>query len=251
MLRTSFYIVLLCCCMPALAQDKLETDRPGETRSAEIVKGNHFQAELGFRREKLDEEIYMVQHPTTTLRFGLFNALELRAEVTSQSIRDKLADEGRFGLLPVRAGVKAKVLPEYKGFPSVALMGHVGFPNTSSTDYYSKRLPFDFRALFGNTLTRQLKLQYNAGVKWEGDRRVAQWVYSVSPLLKVSDNLNLFIEEYAFLRKNGSAEHYVDGGAEFYATRNFMVDASAGVGLSGSSSPYFFAVGFSFRVPVR
>ena len=186
-----------------------------------------------------------------TLRYGLFNAIEFRLQMISQSVRDKRNDRKSDGLRPLEVGLKAKILPEYKGFPSVAILGHLGLPTTSSKDYYNRRLPVEIRTLFGNTLSRNLKLVYNAGLKWEGNEREAEWMYSFSPVLKVTENVNLFIEQYAFLQQNNSAEHYFNGGADFYLSRNFMLDVSAGVGLSKYSSPYFFAAGLSFRIPVR
>jgi hypothetical protein len=147
--------------------------------------------------------------------------------------------------------LKAKILPEYKGFPSMALLGHVAVPKFSSDDYYNARIPVEIRALFGNTFSKKFKLQYNTGVKWEGENKQAQWMYSFSPVLGVSNKFNLFLESYAFFSKTESAEHYLDGGFDYYVSKNFMLDFSAGVGLSDASSPYFIAAGASFRLPVR
>lgn len=233
------------------AQDKLEADRPGESRSPELVKGNHLQAEFGFRKEKLTAGIHEYQHPSATIRYGLFNAIELRAEIITQTLRNTVSKETRNGLVPVEFGIKAKILPEYKGLPSLAILGQVGVPKFSSEDFYDGRLPVEVRALFGNTLTSQWKIQYNTGVKWHGKDREAQWMYSFSPVYKMNDKINLFIEEYAFLGKSSSPEHYLDGGLDFFVTNNFMLDFSAGVGLSSASSPYFIAAGASFRLGMR
>lgn len=251
MLKVFIHIALLIITIRVAGQDKLEADRPGETRSPELVKGKHFQGEAGFRREKLSENNYLVQHPVATLRYGLFNALEFRMEVTSQTIKNEFDKQSINGLKPVKFGLKAKILPEYKGFPNVGVMAQVGIPSFSSNDYYNRRLPIEFRTLFGNTLSKKIKLQYNAGLSWEGDNRRAGWTYSVSPVFELSEKINLFVEEYAFLKKGISAEHYVDAGFDFYLHRNFMLDISGGLGLSENSSPYFFAAGFSFRLPVN
>lgn len=245
------FVGLMCWSLISHAQDKLEADRPGESRSSELVKGNHLQVETGFRMEKLEDKIHLYQHPRTTFRYGLFNAIELRAELTSQTIRNKVSKERVNGLKPVEFGVKAKILPEYKGFPSLALLGEIGVPGFSSQDYYNPRIPFQFRALFGNTFSKSFKLQYNAGVRWEGEDRTARWMYSFSPVFQVSERVNLFIEEYAFLGKTAAAEHYFDGGLDFYLGNDFMLDFSAGVGLSESSSPYFFAAGATFRLSAK
>lgn len=244
-------IFFLLIAFQAAGQEKLTADRPGESKSPELVKGNHFQVEAGFRKEKPDDHLHLYHHPSAVLRYGLFNAIELRMEITSQTIRDRLNKATLNGLKPLEFGVKAKVLPEYNGFPSIAMLGTIGIPSTSSNDYFNRRIPVEFRTLLGNTLSRNLKLQYNGGIKWEGDDRTARWMYSVSPIFEISNRFSVFIEEYAFLRKAGSPQHYINGGVEFYPKNNLMFDVSGGLGLSDQSSDYFLAAGITFRLPVR
>lgn len=233
------------------AQEKIDAERPGESKGPELVKGNHLQAETGLRSEKLADHQYLYQHPSVTLRYGLFNAIELRMDVVSQTVRDNIQKQSLNGFKPFQFGLKAKVLPENKWSPSIAVLGMVGIPSTSSVDFYNRRLPIEFRTLFANTITSRVRLQYNAGIKWEGEDRSTRWMYSLSPVFKISEKFNLFAEEYAYLRQTGSAQHYIDGGLEFFPKKSLMLDVSGGAGLSRFSSSYFVAAGFSFRLPVR
>lgn len=241
-------LLCLACGYTSLGQEKLEADRPRVTLTSDLVKGNHLQVEAGLRKEKIADEINLYQHPTLLVRYGLFNAIELRVQATSQTIRNNITKQRVNGLLPVEFGLKGKVLPEYKGFPSVALLAQVGVPGFSSQDYFNPRIPVQLKTLFGNTISKSVKLQYNAGVMWQGDNREARWMYSISPLFRVSDYVNFFVEEYAYLGKTAAAEHYFDGGFQFFLGRDFMVDVSAGVGLSELSSNHFVAAGASFRL---
>jgi hypothetical protein len=226
----------------------MEADMPRESKSPELVKGNNLQVETGFRKEKLADRQYLYQHPSATIRYGLFNALELRMELVSQTIRNDIIKESKTGLKPVHFGIKAKLLPEYKWIPSIGALVQLGVPSLASPDYFTHGIPYEFRTLFRNTLNDRIKVQYNAGVSWQAKENKG-WSYSISPTFKVSDNFNLFIEEYAFLKQNISPVHYFDGGVNYYFNKNLMVDLSVGVGLSNSSSPFFFSGGFSFRLP--
>jgi hypothetical protein len=248
-----FLSIIVCffVALHSVAQDRIDAERPGESKSPELVKGNHLQVETGLRSEKIADRQFLYQHPSIAVRYGLFNAIELRMDVVSQTIRDNIQKESLNGFKPFQFGLKAKVLPENKWSPSIALLGMVGIPSTSSVDFYNRRLPIEFRTLFANTISGKIKLQYNAGLKWEGEDRSTKWMYSVSPVFKISDNFNLFVEEYAYLKKTGSAQHYLDGGLEFFPNRSLMLDLSGGVGLSDLSSSYFVAAGVSFRLPVR
>ena len=244
-------IVFLLVAVKGYCQDQSNPDRPGETKTPELVKGNHLQVEAGFRKERIENAQYLYQHPDGVLRYGLFNALELRMELTSQTIRDKITKEESKGLTPVYFGVKAKILPEYKWLPSIGALAEVGFPSLASGDYFVDGIPFEFRLLFNNNLNSKLSFQYNFGVAWnETNNNVdnKQWMYSLSPVFKISDKWHVFIEEYAFLRNGTSAEHYVDGGAQYFFNKDFAVDVSAGTVLSNLSSDYFIEGGFSYRL---
>lgn len=249
MVKALLNMAVLLISLGVAGQENLDPDRPGETRTPELVKGNHLQIEAGVRKEKIAKKQFLYQHPTVSLRFGLFNAIELRMDMLSQTIKDDVSKQNRSGITPIEFGLKAKVLPEYKWYPSIAVLGLVGFPSTASKDYYNRRMPFEFRTLFSKTLSDKLKIQYNGGVKWEGNERMAEWMYSFSPIFRITEHFELFIEEYAFIKKLGPAEHYFDGGLSYYFSKDFMIDISAGAGLSKNSSDYFLSAGFSLRIP--
>jgi hypothetical protein len=247
MYKAYLHIAAFFLCINVVAQDKMEADRPGETKSPELVKGNNLQLETGFRKEKLEDRQYLYQHPSAILRYGLFNALELRMELTSQTIRDNISKDKKTGFKPVFFGLKAKILPGDKWVPSIGALAEIGVPSLASGDYFTTGIPFEFRTLFGNTFDR-FSIQYNAGVTWQ-EKENKEWSYSFAPMYKVTDKFEVFIEEYAFLNRGMPPEHYLDGGIIYYLHRNLMIDLSAGVGLSDHSSPYFLSGGFSFRIP--
>lgn len=249
--KALFNIVLLLIAVHGYSQDELEPERPGESKTPELVKGNNLQLEAGLRKEKVDNGQYMYHHPEAVLRYGLFNALELRMKITSQTDKNKISKEQKTGLLPVYFGVKAKILPEHNWLPSIGAMAEVGVPSLASGDYFVDGIPFEFRTLFNNNITNKFSIQYNAGVAWNetnNQKDNKQWMYTIAPLYKINDHLQLFIEEYAFLRNGTSAEHYADAGLQLFINKDFAVDVNAGVGLSELSSDYFIEGGFAYRI---
>src|SRR5687768_3687606 len=204
-------IILLSSTLHGFSQDQLNPDRPGETKTPELVKGNNLQFEVGFMKEKMNEIQNLYQHPEAVLRYGLFNALELRMRLVSQTIRDKVSKDNLKGLTPVYFGLKAKILPEYKWLPSIGALAEVGFPSLASGDYFVDGIPFEFRTLFNNNITSKFYIQYNIGVSWNetnNQKDNKQWMYTFSPAYKITDKFHVFIEEYAFLRNGTGAEHY-------------------------------------------
>lgn len=251
MYKWLFYIVLLMPSASVFAQDQLNPERPGETRTPELVKGYNLQAEVGFRKERLDESHYQYQHPEALLRFGLFNALELRMELTSQTLKDNINKKTTSGIAPVYFGIKAKILPAYKWLPSIGALAEVGVPSLASGDFFVDGIPFEFRTLFNNNITENFSLQYNVGVSWNEtntQRDNKQWMYTIAPVFRINDSWQVFIEEYAFLRNGTSAEHYFDGGIQYFFKKDFALDFCAGVGLSEISSDYTVEGGISYRL---
>lgn len=251
MYKWLFYIALFFPAAGTLAQDQLNPERPGETRTPELVKGNNLQAEVGFRKEREDPSHYMYQHPEALLRFGLFNALELRMELTSQTLKDNINKKTSSGIAPVYFGIKAKILPEYKWLPSIGALAQVGVPSLASGDFFVDGIPFEFRTLFNNNINDKFSLQYNAGVSWNETNKPRdnkQWMYTVAPVFKINDTWQVFVEEYAFLRNGAGAEHYFDGGIQYFFKKDFALDICAGVGLSEESSDYIIEGGLSYRL---
>lgn len=233
------------------AQETLDPDRPGHTKTPELVKGNNLQFEAGVRKERIDNTQFLYQHPNALLRYGLFNALELRMEVTSQTVKNKSTKQDLRGLTPVYFGVKAKILPAQKWLPSIGALAQVGVPSLASGDYFVDGIPFEFRVLFNSNVNSRFYIQYNAGVAWnETNNHVdnKQWTYSISPVYKVKDKIAMFIEEYAFVRSGTAAEHYFDGGLQYFVNKDFALDLSAGRGLSNRSSDYFVEGGLAYRL---
>ena len=249
--RIYLHIICLLLTCKGYSQDLLNPDRPGESKTPELVKGNNLQLELGFMKEKISDREVMYQHPEALLRYGLFNALELRVELTSQTIKDNVSKQTLKGVTPVYFGIKAKILPEYKWLPSIGAMAEVGLPSLASGDYFVDGIPFEFRTLFNHNIGSKFSLQYNIGVAWNetnNQKDNKQWMYVLSPMYKINDRVHVFLEEYAFLRNGTSAEHYFDAGVQYYLNRDLVIDLCSGVGISGISSHYFIEGGLSYRL---
>jgi hypothetical protein len=249
--KTIFNIISLLLAIQGYGQEYLNPDRPNASKTPELVKGNNLQFEVGFMKEKINGSQNQYQHPHALLRYGLFNALELRMEVVSQTIKDNVSKNSLKGLAPVYFGVKAKILPENNWVPSIGALAEVGVPSLASGDFFVDGIPFEFRTLFNNNINNKLSLQYNFGVAWNetnNQKDNKQWMYTISPTYKIAKNFQVFLEEFAFLRNGTSAEHYVDGGVQYFLNKDLVLDVGAGVGISEISSDYYIEGGLSYRL---
>ncbi|RYD95235.1 MAG: transporter [Sphingobacteriales bacterium] len=231
----------------AAAQDseKLETDRPGESQSAQTVDKGKLQVELGLRREREDPETVDYFEPRTVLRYGLLKGFELRAEISP--VTERQSGKTQTGLLPIELGFKAG-LWEGKGLlPTAALYTQVGIPKFSSEAFRPTYAEPRVRLLFENEVTKQVKLNYNLGAEWTGEDTEPQWVYTFTPNVSISKNWEAFAEVYGFVKRGSLPEHSFDTGLSYYIGRRAKADLSAGVGLTSAAPVNFVTLGFSVQ----
>ncbi|MBD0283906.1 MAG: transporter [Flavisolibacter sp.] len=249
MKRITTFLAAFLMLTAASAQEKMETDRPGETQTPTITKKGYFQVETGIRREQYEDKDHLVRHPQAYLKFGLLDRLELRAEVTAETQKFYTEGDVRRGLKPVELGLKTKLLGGKGWIPAASLYTMIGIPRLASEEHKAEHAFSRLRLLFENKLSDKVSLNYNLGAEWEGEEgEHPQWLYTYSPQIEITDKLGAFIESYGFLQKEKRPEHVLDGGFLFDVSNNVRLDVSGGVGLSDAAPKYFVAGGFSFRI---
>lgn len=248
-IATAFVIVLLTACitLTAEAQEKIESDRPTETQSAQTIDRKMFQLESGVIYKRLEAGGYGFQHPEVLVRYGLVKNLELRARATSETQKLKSENTNRYGLEPVELGLKWSVISKPEQY-ALALLGHVGLADLSSSDHNPGKNFVRWRALAEHNIGKKWKLEYNAGMDWSSEDQQQNWVAAFSPLYEVSDHWLLYGEVYSFLKKEGLPQHQARVGFEYFINPDIELDLNAGAGLNKAAPRYFWNAGFGFRL---
>jgi hypothetical protein len=244
------FLAAVCLLTPSAysQNNKIITDRPGESQSAALVSKGYFQLETDFRKNQEKNGDYSVTHPALNLRYGLFGRLELRAELQSETEKRFTENQFNHGLKPVELGLKAKLLENHGLLPSTSFYTQIGIPNWAAEEHQKSHVFPKLRLLMENKLTDKLTLNYNAGAEWQGDGGAPQWIYTIEPAWELSDKWDVFVETFAYLQQGHGPRHYVDGGFAYYSAKNWKLDLWAGKGLSIESSDYFLSAGISFRL---
>jgi hypothetical protein len=237
----------------AVAQEKIDTDRPDQTESAVLVPRKYFQGEFGFGKENSRENNYTIVHPTYLLKYGLSNRFELRLESTyfSEYISVVPDSKTRTDLAPVEIGTKVALFEEKGLLPKTSLIIHLGssFRGTGPAvwPYYSS-----FRVTFQHSLTKKISLGYNLGAAKEEDGSAL--LYTFSPSINIGKRWYSYVEAFGSRSIGSTAsndktpwEHAVDAGVAYYLTNDMKLDISAGLGLANNSMRNYMAAGFSFR----
>jgi Putative MetA-pathway of phenol degradation len=249
-----FLISCLLLGLMASAQERIDTDRPDQTESAVLVPKKYFQGEFGFGKENSTGGAYTIAHPAFLLKYGLSKRFELRLEGTffSEHVQQNGDTKTNTDLAPVEIGTKVALFEE-KGFlPKTSLIAHVGSSFRGSGPeawpYYSS-----FRVTCQHTINESFGLGYNVGAAKEEEGSVL--LYTFSPNFNFAERWYSYIEAFGFKPIGSSPEqkwqHALDAGLAYYISNDTKLDVSAGVGLADNPMKNYFAVGFSFRLPLN
>ena len=150
---------------------------------------------------------------------------------------------------PSRKNLKAK-LSEQKGiWPKTSFIGHLRVPGVVSEDFETTYIAPDLRLAFQHTVSDLYSLSYNAGLFWDGENPEPLITYSLSNSFSILERLGIFAEVFGSTpqRESDDPELSVDAGLTYLIGNNFLLDVSAGTGLTDNVLERFISAGFSYR----
>jgi hypothetical protein len=113
------------------AQETLVTDRPDMTESAQTLDQFRFQLETGFLFETYQDQLISVnelQMPTTLLRFGLTDFLELRFNFAHLRLSEPFNNSSVRGFGNYEAGMKLQLLDDEEVNIKIAFLSYLLLP---------------------------------------------------------------------------------------------------------------------------
>jgi hypothetical protein len=224
----------------------IDTDRPDQTESVNLVPKRWIQFEAGFDYQRIDPQFRQYVIPTLLSKYGLSRRVELRLITT---ISNQHLDVPPFGKLrstvcePVEIGAKIALVEEKKLRPKTSLIFHAGIPGLST--HKTTNFLFNTRLTMQNTISKNISLGYNVGMEFDGYSRDPVFIYTISPGFTIGDKWYAYIEAFGTLFEH--PEHSIDGGLAYYFTNDIKADISGGLGLSPGAPDYYFSLGFSIR----
>lgn len=232
-------------CSNAQTIEPLQADRPDQTETPALVPKGMFQVETGFTVEKNDDtKTYTV--PSILWKYGVNDNFELR--LITEFVSEKTEPETISGFVPVLIGCKIKISEEKGILPKTSFIGHIALPNLASTDFKLDYFAPEFRFAMQHSLTEKMSFSYNLGAEWDGFSPEPTFIYTSSLGYSITEKLGSYIELFGFAPQKQTAYHNFDGGITYLVNANFMVDVSAGVGLTEMAPDHYIAFGFSFRI---
>lgn len=249
--RIKIFILLIAStiCSKLNAQITIQTDRPDQTECPFITPVGYMQAEHGFTKEKIRNSLSSTTLPTILWKYGINKNVEFRLITEANSI--KYNGFKTAGIVPTIIGFKVKVSEEKGIIPAIGFIGHLSLPSLASQNFKATYYAPSFRFNMQHTLNDKFTLAYNLGAEWDGETPEPSFIYTLTTGMSITNKLGAYVELYGFAPQKNKADHRADGGITYLINNDFMVDVSAGFGITDISPMYYYALGFSYRIKIK
>lgn len=225
----------------------IQADRPDQTESAYLVPKGYFQMEHGFSIEDTDPG-FIYSYPSSLWKYGVNDNFEIRLTTDYITIQHE-PDPDLNGFLPLSIGFKSKLSEEHGLLPQMAFIGHMVFPGIVSKELETTYFAPSLQLAFNHNVSDFFSVGYTVGAAWDGETGEPNFLYSLSPSISITDRLGLFVEGYGSTpqRDEDEIELRVDAGLTYLIGNDFLLDVSAGKGITDNAPEQFVSFGFSYR----
>jgi len=262
--------VLLFISSGVIYSQEIVTDRPDKTESAITVGKNRLQIETGLEFASFtfgdlydetgalifkDVKLQTLTLPTTLIRFGITNNIELRFgfDFEKQNFNvDDLSIDGagneKLSLNPPTIGAKFHIHDGKDAVPTIALIGAVTIPEVGAKEKQTKHLNPEFILALSNDLNDNLSLGYNLGLARDDESKTTNFFYSASLGIGLTEKIGAFAEIYGnFPNDDYVSDQNIDGGFTYLINKSLQIDIYGGVGLSSSSNNFMIGSGIAYK----
>ncbi|MBI1305280.1 MAG: hypothetical protein GC181_01550 [Bacteroidetes bacterium] len=267
------FLFLLVSPITVLAQ--IQTDRPDQTESPNVVPKGSFQIETGamygneiVKRYRFGVfRNYTSIFNTTLLRFGVTDKMEFRlnwnySEIKQRSEDDEktkilpfdsadalLKERGKYylggGFTPFFIGIKYNILKKEK--ISLGFLGHIYLPFTASKIYRIDHLAPEFKIPFSLKVNDIWTISTQYSMSWTGTGNALNMGYTCSVGRSLGDKLGCFVEPYGFFNNEEGKEHWFNYGFTCLLQDNLQLDLTSGFRYTGFSAQ-FISGGISYNL---
>jgi hypothetical protein len=222
---------------------QIVTDRPDQTESSSTVGKGNLQFESGFLIGFDDDGIAVNRQmllPTTLLRYGLTNGIELR--LTNQLESFKASYINVLGFSDMELGAKIELFGKENSNTEIAFLTHVVLP-TGTIGLRSDKVGSVNKLAISHELNDNVSVGYNLGYNYFGDKN-GDLTFSLALGIGLNDRVGVYIEPYGELLNIEEFVLNFDTGFTYLLKDNFQLDFSFGSGINQRMN--YVSVGFSW-----
>lgn len=245
------FLLLLCAFgyMTAMAQEEVEftADRPGVSTGPSVVGQGVIQLEQGIQYDG-DGGAGTFTFSNTLLRYGLFDAMELRLGGDAFLYRPETQLKGyKAAFSGLSLGTKIKCFEGKGAIPAVSVLADFAIPYTASEGFNTDHLAPSLYLLFENPVNDWFSIGYNVGAEWDGTlpepTAFAALCFGFSP----TDRLGCFVESYNYFHSLGNI-YAMDFGFNWMVSRKVQLDLAANMDLRNPAQCWSISCGVAWQI---
>lgn len=240
---TLLFILLALLALPqlVLAQDRIDTNRPGFSTSANTLSSGSWQIETGIGYEDSGDSSNSksLTLPSAQLRYGSSDDLELQFSWDGVT-RSESNGGTNTGITDATIGVKIRI-SDAQARTMFALLAEVSVP-IGDSDFTSD----SWDPAIG------LAWAHSGALSWSGTAKVTkkdskyQFDNGLALNFATSTNSSSFIEWEANVPEDGDTVHKLNAGYLWWRGPAVQFDVNASIGLNDEAADYKLGVGWSY-----
>lgn len=260
--------------LPAQAQmeeDPITSDRPGFSNAAATVSQGTLQAELGYDFTSAESESFSDESVAThsvgllLLRYGVTDAIELRANVGSAGFAETLSavdgaldteSEFESGYNGASAEIKARLFQNttttVSAFSATTLPLATGpFEQTNDAGGTDERARQTLALLLDGSLGQNITLTLNGGASffWDSgvqEDRATSGIFIPTLSFSINDQAGAYVGYFGEYTKSINV-NFVEGGFTYLVSNDTQVDINGGFRVDDNRDGFFVGLGLSQR----
>ena len=234
------------CCLAQEEEVFFPTDRPGYSWGADVLPLHKISWENGFYLER-DSEQRTATLPSTIVRYGLFENVELRVGADMQFHQEMASLTKQTGLCPLTIGTKIKCYEGEGWLPSIGLLAQLQSARIGSAELLPSQPAPSLYLLFENTLNDSFYVYYNAGLEWDGETATPTTFLSLCLGFDITDQLGTFVETYNYLHPEGN-QYMTEFGLYYMPSPRLQLDLSVDLDFQQLRDYYSIGCGVSWMI---
>lgn len=239
LLTTFIFLVTL----NAFSQE-IVTDRPDQTESSVTVATGNLQIESGVSIAN-EGRVTSTFLPSTLLRYGIFEGVELRFVFQNESTEISLDGGNRKyqGFSDLEIGTKIQILKKENVNTEIAFLSHLIIPS-AKTGITTDNFGVINKLSVSHSLSDIVGIGYNIG--YDLVEKQSALTYSVALGISFSDKVGFYVEPYGSWAEQNDFESNFDLGITYLVRPNLQLDVSYGTGINNDMN--YLSAGFSWEI---
>lgn len=254
-ITTTLFLILLSTSFAfSQSQDKIDSDRPGQSISPLTVGKKVFQVQSGINYLNYTYPNKLSIHSisnATNVRYGLSETLELNSTLGYRAniynyIEPIKESHTKTGFENLRFGARLNILNKGGLNPKIALNTELLMAMNNNI-YSQPTMGYELKAVVKQPITEQLSLTTNLSVLINSNYFEYIYLYTLNSSYSFTDDLFAFAEIYGLLNYGMSINY--DGGVGYNINNDLQIDISAGIRPEYEyNTPIWFSeMGISYR----